>query len=256
MTAVVVLAVAAAMAFLVLEQRAANDRILSALNDVNTALATQTTRSRGLEQQVAVLSERVMALEKEVIDLRRRVVQLSRRRVEVASAAPLAPVVPSAPFAPFAPYAPYAPGAPAESVAIVETLPITWSTDYRSFQPAGIIAPPAPIVLERKLTDPSFVKTLYVSYAALQASDIITTTAGLSRNARESNPLLRNVAHSPAAMIGVKAAGTVATIYTIERLRRRNPLVASITLIALNATMAAVTINNVTVASRQRREKP
>jgi hypothetical protein len=99
------------------------------------------------------------------------------------------------------------------------------------------------------------VKKLYVSYVALQASDVITTTAGLHGTAREANPLLRNVAGSPAAMIGFKAATTVATIFTIEKLRKRNPVAASITLIAMNATMAAVTINNVSVANNQKRRE-
>ena len=253
LTAGLALLIAAAMLFLLFDQRAANEKILSTLNEVNVALVNQTARSRELGNQVASLSERVSALEKEVIDLRRRVVTLSRRPIAIVSAAP-APLDSTtlAPVAPLA-LAHGTSGTSGTEGTVIETVPITWSTDVRSYQPAGIIAPTAPIVLERKLTDPSFMKKLYVSYAALQASDIITTTVGLSGNAREANPLLGNVARSPAAMIGVKAAGTVATIYTIEKLRKRNPVAASITLIALNATMAAVTINNVSVVTSQKR---
>jgi uncharacterized protein DUF5658 len=247
------LLVAAAMAILVFEQRSANDQILSTLADVNTALANQTDSSRDLEQQVAALSERVSALESEVVDLRQRLIRLSRRPVTIVrdSLAPLDFVA----LAPLAPW-PQDPRTLGPQDLIIETLPITWATDWTSYQPAGIIAPPAPIVLQRKLTDPAFVKKLYAGYAALQLSDGITTTVGLNRNAREANPLLRNVAGSPAALIGVKAAATVATIFTIEKLRERHPVAASLTLIAMNATLAAVTINNVVAANAQNRAKP
>ena len=235
------LIIAAALAFLVFEQRAANDRILSTLNDVNTALANQTNRSRDLERQVAALSERVGSLEKEVIDLRRRVITLSRRPVAIAKVTPPLDAIALAPLAPFS----ASPKPQASSPIVIETLPITWATDWTSYQPAGIIAPPAPIVLQRRLTDPAFLKKLYVGYAAMQVGDIITTTTALKRGGREANPVLRGVAHSPAALIAVKAAATVATIFTIEKLRERHPVAASVTLIAMNATLAAVTINNV-----------
>ena len=249
--AAVGLVIAAVMAVIVFEQRAANDRILSTLTDVSTALADQTTRSRELGQQVATLTERVESLEKEVVDLRRRVVRLSSNRAEVARVAPALESTPLVVASPFSPSLEHT-----GSAIVVDTLPITWVTDWRSYQPAGIIAPTAPIVLQRKLSDPAFVKKLYAGYAALQVTDIITTTVGLNRNAREANPFLRGIAHSPAALIGVKAATTVATIFAIENLRERHPVVATVTLISLNAAMAAVTINNVAVATRKSRAKP
>ena len=249
-TAGVGLVIAAAMAFIVFEQRAANDRILSTLNSVNAALANQTKRSRDLEQQVAALTERAGSLEKEVLDLRRRVVRLSRRPVEIARSTPVLETTPLATIEAFKPSF-----EDSEFAIVVETLPITWAADWRAFQPAGIIAPPAPIVLQRKLSDPAFLKKLYVGYAAMQVGDIITTTTALNRGAREGNPLLRGVAQSPAALIGVKAMTTVATIMTIGKLRERHPVAASLTLIAINATLAAVTINNVAAVNPQNRAK-
>jgi Domain of unknown function (DUF5658) len=246
------LLIAAALAFLVFEQRVANEKILSTLYDVNAALVIETSRSRDLEHQVAALSERVGSLEKEVINLRRRVVALSGRPVAIVRVIDPVESIALAPVVPFPP----SPKTQDPGPIVIETLPITWATDWKSYQPAGIIAPPAPIVLQRKLSDPAFVKKLYAGYAALQVSDIVTTTAGLNRNAREANPLLRDIARSPAALIGVKAAATVATIFTIEKLRQRHPVAATVTLIALNATLAAVTINNVAAISAHNRVKP
>jgi hypothetical protein len=248
---VVALVVTAAAAwFVVQEQRAANRQILSTLDDVRSALGDQTRRSRELEQQVAALSERVVSLEKEVGELRRRVVTLSRRPAAIARLTPALDAIALAPLTP-SPQA-FSPASPLASIAI-ESLPITWATDWTAYQPAGIIAPVAPIVLERKLTDPAFLKKLYIGYAALQASDVITTTAALKRGAREGNPLVRGIADSPAALIGVKVAAGVATIVMIEKLRETRPVLATVTLIAMNATLAAVTVNNVAVAARAAR---
>ena len=298
LTGAVGLVIAAALALIVFEQRTphdaksatwgprggANNRILSTPNQVNAALGTQTLRSRELGQQVATLTERVESLlphdaksasrgprEKEVADLRRRVVTLSRGPVAVVSLAPLDSIA----LAPLSPAPPPAgrwpldlePTEP-EDVVIADVVPITWATDFRSFQPAGITLHPTtpgprrggpgvlPAPLQRTLSDAEFVKAMYVSYVALQASDIVTTTIGLRGNAREANPFLREIAGSPAALIGVKAATTVATIVALENLRERHPVVAGVTLIAMNAALAAVTINNVAVATSQNREKP
>jgi hypothetical protein len=231
--------------FMVREQRAANRQILSTLDDVRSALSDQVRRSRDLERQVAVLSERVVSLENEVSDLRRRIVTLSRRPAAIAGLTPPLDAIALAPLAPSP-----KPHVASPALIEIETLPITWATNWSSYQPAGIIAPAAPIVLERKLTDPAFVKKLYIGYAALQLSDVITTTAALKRGAREGNPFVRGVAGSPAALVGTKLAAGVVTIIALERLRKTHPVVASVSLIAINATLAAVTVNNIAVAAR------
>lgn len=247
----VALIVIAAAAWIVREQRNTNQQVLSALNHVKASIDEEAKRSRDLEQQVAALSDHVADLERDIAKLQEQVRTFSPRPVALASAAP-SPLAPTS-LAPYAPYAPVALASefsePEESV-VIETLPVTWATDWRSFQPAGIIAPPAPIVIERRLADPAFLKKLYVGYAALQLGDIITTTTALGRGAREGNPLIRNIARSPAALVGVKAAGGVAMVIAIEKLREKHPVAASVTLIAINATMAAVTINNMSIASR------
>jgi hypothetical protein len=247
------LLIIAGAAWVVRDQQHTSQQILFTLNQVKTTLDEESKRSRDLEQQVAALIERVVGLERELATLKERVRSLSRRPIAIARSSPVLDVIALAPLA-SSPEG-LEPSSPEMSIAI-ETLPITWATDWRSFQPAGIMAPPARVVIERRLSDPAFLKRLYVGYAALQIGDIITTTRALGRGAREGNPLLANVAHSPAALIGVKAAAGVATILAIEKLRQKHPVVASVTLIAINATLAAVTINNVSMAAQQDRAKP
>ena len=249
----VALIVIAAAAWIVREQRNSNQEILATLAGVKASLDRESERSRALEQQVTELNDRVARLERDVSELRNQLRSLSRRPVAIAMA-PLAPS-PLAPMAPLA--AALEVDAPSlEESVVVEILPITWASDWRSFQRAGIIAPPARVVIDRRLSDPAFLKKLYLGYAALQVGDVITTTRAINRGAREGNPLISNFAHSPAALIGLKAAAGVGMVVAIERLRQKHPVVASVTLIAMNATLAAVTINNAAKGSGKLRDKP
>ena len=229
------------------EQRAANALILAKLDSVQSALGDEARRSRELADQVAALTGRVAGLERDNRDLRRRLAALmSRKPVEVASL-PLPLPLEALPLALHAEHA----AAAAPEAVVLEPIPITWATDWTSYQPAGLIAPSPSVVLSRKLTDPAFLKTMYVSYGALQIADLATTLSSLDGGAREVNPLLKGVADNPAALIGVKVAGSVVTILAIEKLRKTRPVAATVSLIAINATMAAVVINNTRVAARQ-----
>jgi hypothetical protein len=241
--AVLVFVAIGGLLFLVSEQRNANRLILGQLDGLRIAIDQQAAQSRELSEQVAALSGRILALERDNQDLRRRLMILQRRRVtEVASVTLTAPL--DATALPL--YAEHA--SIADPDTLIAVLPITWATDWTSYQPAGIIAPSPRIVIPRKLADPAFLKAMYVSHGVLQAADALTTFAALGRGATEGNPLVRNIVNNRALFIGVKAATTVATVLTVEKLRKRNQVVASVTLIAINATLAAVAINNVAIA--------
>lgn len=228
------------------EQRAANAAILAKLDSVQSALGDEARRSRELAGQVSALTERVAGLERDNRDLRRRLAALlSRKPAEVASLPLLLPLE----LAPLVPYAP--PMEAAAPAVMVETLPITWATEWTSYQPAGLIAPSPSVVLSRKLADPAFLKTMYVSYGALQIADIASTLSALDGGrGREANPFMGNVAGNPAALIGVKAATSVMTIMLMEKVRKTHPVAASVSMIAINATMAAIVVNNTRVAAR------
>jgi hypothetical protein len=231
------------------EQRAANAAILAKLDLVQSALGDEARRSRELADRVAALTERVAGLERDTRDLRRRLTALTGRKpVEVASLG--LPVPLSIEAAPLIPYAsPIDAAAPA---VMVESLPITWATEWTAYQPAGLIAPSPSVVLRRKLAEPAFIKTMYVSYGALQVADVASTLSALdSGRGREANPFMGNVARNPAALIGVKAATSVMTIMLIEKVRKTRPVAATVSMIAINATMAAIVVNNTAVATRQ-----
>jgi hypothetical protein len=232
------------LSFLVFEQRTANQRILSELDRYRISIDLQTSTARGLTDQIASLSGRIVELERDNKDLRRQLVLLQRRRpAQVASLASPTPLLESLTHPLYTEHA-----TAEEPATLVATLPITWATDWTAYQPAGIIAAPPPVVITRKLADPAFMRAMYASFSALQAADIATTLGAIDRGAREGNPLLRSSVESPSRFIAIKTASTVATVYGVEQLRKRNPMVAGVTLIAINATLAAVAVSNANVA--------
>jgi hypothetical protein len=228
------------------QQQAANREILSRLDDVRSALRDEGTKSAELADQVSALSERVARLEADNRDLRRQLARLlSRKPVEVAIMTIPRPLD-AIPLAPLAEHS----FAEAPEITI-EPIPITWATDWSSYQPAGIIAQPARLVLHRRLTDPAFVRKMYVGFGALHATDAVTTLVSINRGAREWNPLLRGAVKNPAALFAVKAGVVAGTVFTIEKLRKEHPVLAVASLIAINSTLAVVAVNNVSVAARQ-----
>jgi hypothetical protein len=93
---------------------------------------------------------------------------------------------------------------------------------------------------------------LYVSFAALQVMDAVSTRRALASGAREANPAMAGLAGRPAALFAVKAGTAVATTYFAERLARRHPRRATIMMAVLNTAYAAIVAHNYRVARRSR----
>jgi hypothetical protein len=239
------IAVIALAIYAVRQQQAANHEILSRLGDVQSALREQAARAGDLAGQVTALAERIDKLEIDNRDLRRQVAMLLRRQPADVAILTLPRALDAVALAPFA-----APSIAVAEPIIVEPIPITWATDWSSYQPAGIVAPAPGIVLQRRLTDRAFVRKLYYGYAALQFTDGLTTLVSVNRGAREANPFMQHAARNPAAMIGLKAATIAGTVYAFEKIRKNHPVVATASLIAVNVTLGVVAVNNVTVAAR------
>jgi hypothetical protein len=85
---------------------------------------------------------------------------------------------------------------------------------------------------------------LYVSYAALQIVDVHSTTRALDRGEVEANVVLRGLAGSPVPLTLVKASATAATIYLVERVRRKSRKAAILTMVGLNSAYATIVATN------------
>jgi hypothetical protein len=105
------------------------------------------------------------------------------------------------------------------------------------------LVPPAP-----GSQRPSALVPLYVSLAALQASDIHSTLKALNRGAVEANPIMRGVIGSPAAVIALKAAFTGVMISSSEKLWKKNRAAAILLMVGVNGAYGAIVAHNYSVA--------
>jgi len=98
---------------------------------------------------------------------------------------------------------------------------------------------------------PAALPALYVSLAALQIFDGVSTARGLALGAREANPLMAGASDHPIAFWATKAAATAVPMVLAERMWKRHRAGAIIVMALANGVVAAVAANNARVLARQ-----
>ena len=93
-------------------------------------------------------------------------------------------------------------------------------------------------------------RSMYVSFAALQIMDAVSTRKALSGGAREANPVMGGIARNSAALFAVKAGTAAATTWFAEKLAKNHPRRATIMMAVLNTAYAAIVAHNYRVAQR------
>lgn len=106
--------------------------------------------------------------------------------------------------------------------------------------------------IHRDVKRPAVLPALYVSFGAVQAWDVYTTSAALKNGAREANPVAAPFAGSSAQMFALKAASTAGTVYFVERLWKQNKVAAVVVMAAINGATAAIAMNNARNAQQGR----
>ena len=132
-----------------------------------------------------------------------------------------------------------------DAVVEAETAPIAEAVQMR----------PVDLQIPRREGDgfsTSLRRSLYVSFAALQVMDAVSTRRALANGAREANPLMAGLARNSGAMFAVKAGTAAATTFFAERLARKHPRRATILMAVLNTAYAAVVAHNYRVARNSR----
>jgi hypothetical protein len=133
---------------------------------------------------------------------------------------------------------------------IEETLIFSGAQLARTLPPSPALTP-APLPAPRR-SRPGALLPLYTSHIALQALDVYTTTRGLRGGAVEANPVMKDIARQPAALVAMKAATSAAVVLGTEKLWKKNRVAAVLVMIGVNAGMAIVVSNNYRVMrSRQ-----
>jgi hypothetical protein len=90
-------------------------------------------------------------------------------------------------------------------------------------------------------------RTLLVSYGALQGVDMASTIIARNHGAVEANPVLQG---SYGSGIAAKAALGCVTTFAVRALDRHSRKAAILTMIAANAATAAVAVRNMRIAAR------
>jgi len=92
---------------------------------------------------------------------------------------------------------------------------------------------------------PAALMPMYVSTAALQGMDFMTTRKAIaSGQGTEANPVMQSVVGNSAAFLAVKAGTVAGTIWMTEKLWRRNRVAAIALMAGVNGAMAAVVSHN------------
>jgi len=115
-------------------------------------------------------------------------------------------------------------------------------------RPADLIAPRG----DGGFSSASLRRGMYVSFAALQVFDAISTRKALNAGAREANPAMGGIVKSNAALFAVKAGSAAATAFFAERVAKNHPRRAAIVMAVLNTAYAAVVAHNYRVARNAR----
>jgi Domain of unknown function (DUF5658) len=94
----------------------------------------------------------------------------------------------------------------------------------------------------------AFLPGLYVSAAALQVYDGLSTMTGLKQGAVEANPLLTGIAGKSIALWAVKGGVTTVSIFAAVRLWRQHRRAEAIAMmVAVNGVAVAVAARNASV---------
>lgn len=234
-------------ALLLREERRRHAETVAKFEDTRQRLEEERRGARTMADALASLTERVARLEDDNRGLRAAVgARLRRSRPSLAAMSePVA--IAAAGLLPLSEYPP-----PIEPVALADPLAATAAVNWNAYLPGGVAPAPFDRAIARGLSDPAFMKKMYVSFALLQVADTGTTLASLRLGAREGNPFIYRVARNPAALIALKGGVTVGTIYTMERLRLKNPVAAAVAMAAVNSTLAVVAVNNARVMATQK----
>jgi hypothetical protein len=93
---------------------------------------------------------------------------------------------------------------------------------------------------------PMALPALYAGYAVAETLDLVSTRRALAAGATETNPLMRG--GNTGAMIAVKAAAGVSTIFFTERAWKKNRVGAILLMVAVDGATSAIAVRNMRMA--------
>jgi len=87
-------------------------------------------------------------------------------------------------------------------------------------------------------------RAMYVSFAALQVMDLVSTSKAINAGGVEANPAMASIVKNKTAFAAVKAGTAVAAAFFSEKLARNHPRQATILMVVLNTAYAGIVAHN------------
>ncbi len=144
-----------------------------------------------------------------------------------------------------------APSIPPSMLADVLTAPVAPAAPVSAPFAAPSQAPAAPLSAA-PFSAPSLRRSLYVSFAALQLMDAVSTNKAISAGGVEANPAMAGIVKNKTAFMAVKAGTAVAAAFFSEKLAKNHPRRATILMAVLNTAYAGIVAHNYRVARASR----
>jgi hypothetical protein len=135
--------------------------------------------------------------------------------------------------------------APAAVTVSLDATPFAAPSLSESAQVLGRSATPPSWLVDRGVSRPKALPTMYATLGLLQALDIYSTRNAIDAGGRELNPAMRKASGNSGAMLAVKALSTAGSIYFAERAWKKNRKGAVVLMAVINGVTAAVVANNV-----------
>jgi hypothetical protein len=150
-----------------------------------------------------------------------------------------------------------APSIPPSMLADVLAAPVAPSASLAIPLPAPSQAPSAPSsalsqTASAPFSAPSFRRSMYVSFAALQVMDAVSTSKAIGAGGVEANPAMSGVVQNKTAFMAVKLGTAAGVAFLSEKLAKNHPRKATVMMLVLNVAYAAIVTHNYRVAQSNR----
>jgi hypothetical protein len=141
-----------------------------------------------------------------------------------------------------------APSIPPSMLADVLAAPVAPAAPLSAAPAQAPAAPFSAPLSAAPLSAPSLRRSLYVSFAALQVMDAVSTNKALGAGGVEANPAMAGIVKNKTAFMAVKVGTAAAAAFFAEKLAKNHPRRATVVMMVLNVAYAGIVAHNYRVA--------
>ena len=144
---------------------------------------------------------------------------------------------------------------PAAAVSAAAVAPVPAEPAALPVEPATVVLPmsspvssPVSSMMRDAMGSSHTMLPLYISTAAMQVLDVLSTRQALKNGAVEGNPVMAGMTSHQAVFFAVKAGIAASTIMAARSMAKHNKVAAMLTLVGINSAYAMVVSHNFKLA--------